>query len=385
MSIHCNVCQSSLSQAVYESKTDMALTSLCEVVKGQTQVWSCHNCGHIMTRQLLNAQQYYAEDYKILLSHDDEDQIYEMQGDTIVYRTQHQLSTLLKKISLKSNARVLDYGCAKAAMPRQLLALQPSLQMHLFDVSEMYKSHWAQFLPSDRWAVNQTPEPWRGSFDLVTSYFALEHIDEPVSSMKSVADLLSDDGAFYGIVPDTVGNVADFIVIDHVNHFTVSSLHVALKQAGFTEIHIDDQSHRGALVFVARKRGGELSAAPDLGKALRDARDLASYWSALSDSLSQTIQPKTPAAIYGSGFYGAFIASALEDASSLRCFLDASPYQQGKTLKGLPILAPQDLPPDIKLLYIGLNPVIARKTVAQMSWLAQRDLKIIFLDTDSDA
>lgn len=385
MSIHCNVCQSSLSQAVYESKTDVALTSLCEVVKGQTQVWSCHNCGHIMTRQLLNAQQYYAEDYKILLSHDDEDQIYETQGDKIIYRTQHQLATLLKKISLNANARVLDYGCAKAAMPRQLLAIQPSLQMHLFDVSEMYKSHWAQFLAPDRWAVHQTPPSWHGSFDLVTSYFALEHIDEPVSSMKAVADLLTNEGAFYGIVPDTVGNVADFIVIDHVNHFTVASLHFALKKAGFAEIHIDHQAHRGALVFVARKHGDSPLTAPDLDSALHDAYHLASYWSGLSERLAQSTQPDVPAAIYGSGFYGAFIASALGDAASLRCFLDASPYQQGKTLKGLPVLAPQDLPADIELLYIGLNPVIAKETVTQMSWLAQRDVKIIYLETNANA
>jgi SAM-dependent methyltransferase len=338
-----------------------------------------------MTEQLLDAKHYYAEDYKILLSHDDEDQIYEMQTDRIVYRTQHQLATLLKKVQLKPNARVLDYGCAKAAMPKQLLALKPDLQMHLFDVSEMYKSHWAQFLPAERCAVDMTPTQWAHSFDLITSYFALEHIDDPVASMRKVADLLAPDGIFYGIVPDTVGNIADFIVIDHVNHFTVASLHFALKQSGFVDIQIDTQAHRGALVFMARKTGNATAVEPDPRKAMNDAQHIAAYWNALSDGLSRGTDSTQPVAIYGSGFYGAFIATTLGTPSNLRCFLDASPYQQGKIVLTLPVLAPQDLPKDVKVLYIGLNPVIARNTVAQMSWLIERDLRIVFLEVGENA
>ncbi len=385
--MHCNICHTSLEQSVYQSHTDKALTSLCEITPGKTQVWSCHHCGHIMTQQLLDAKQYYAEDYKILLSHDDEDQIYELHSGKIVYRTQHQLSTLLGKITLKPNARVLDYGCAKATMPKLLLGHQPDLQMHLFDVSEMYKSHWARFLTPDQWTIDQTPIDWRGSFDLVTSYFALEHIDDAVSSIQAVANLLKDGGTFYGIVPDTVGNVADFIVIDHVNHFTEASLHYALTQAGLDTIEIDNKAHRGALVFVARKQGSRTAAKQAVADALQQAQKLALYWSGLSQHL-QREQAKwlgQPSAIYGSGFYGAYIATTLASADQLRCFLDASPYQQGKTVLGFPVLEPQQLPADVKVLYIGLNPVIARKTVATMQWLQQRDIKIVYLDGDQDA
>lgn len=385
--MHCNICHTSLDQAVYQSTSDKALTSLCEITQGKTQVWSCHHCGHIMTRQLLNAKQYYSEDYKILLNHDDEDQIYELIGDKIVYRTQHQLSTLLKKITLKPHARVLDYGCAKATMPKLLLTHQPDLHMYLFDVSEMYKAHWARFLSPDKWAIHLTPSDWQGRFDLVTSYFALEHIDDPVSSIKAVANLLTEGGTFYGIVPDTVGNVADFIVIDHVNHFTQASLQFALAQAGLGEIEIDNQSHRGALVFVARKLKSQAGVKFAASDALQQAQKLAQYWSRLGQHLhkEQTNWIGQPSAIYGSGFYGAYIVTTFSDTQQLRCFLDASPYQQGKTVLGLPVLEPQHLPADVKILYIGLNPVIARKTVAKMQWLLKRNIHIVFLDEEQDA
>jgi SAM-dependent methyltransferase len=349
-------------------------------------VWSCPHCGHIMTQQLLDASQYYAEDYKILLSHDDEDQIYESVAGQLIYRTQHQLKTLNTKLSLPAGSKVLDYGCAKAAMPKLLLEQRPDLKIHLFDVSEMYRDHWARFLQPDRWAIYQIPQEWHKSFDAVTSYFALEHIDDPVRSMKAVASVLRSDGVFYGIVPDTVGNIADFIVIDHVNHFTLASLHHALSLAGFVQIDIDRDAHRGALVFTARLQG-KSSIKPNVQEAQDHAIKIANYWNAIAQKLTQvrSVQAKSPSAIYGSGFYGAYIASNLSHDVDLRCFLDASPYQQGKIVFNLPVLAPETLPPDVDVLYIGLNPSIARQVMSQLSWLKVRDLKLVYLDGQDDA
>jgi SAM-dependent methyltransferase len=341
-----------------------------------------------MTEQLLDAHKYYAQDYKILLSHDDEDQIYDAQPDgQLIYRSQHQLNVLLKKLDLPRNTRILDYGCAKAAMPKLILENRADLQMYLFDVSDMYLSHWQRLLSPDRWAINETPKQWQASFDVITSYFALEHIDAPVQSMRKVAALLKPQGVFYGIVPDTIGNVADYVVIDHVNHFTAASLHHALSSSGFGDIQIDKDAHRGALVFMARLHYKNPSPLPDVEHAVQKAHELANYWSTLNQklSLAQEKFKELPTAIYGSGFYGSYIASALDQSRRLQCFLDASPYQQGKTVAGLPVLDPDRLPAEIQVIYVGLNPVIARKVMRQSSWLDKRAVQLVFLDGEPDA
>ena len=340
----------------------------------------CPNCGHLLGNELPNTSAYYESDYRILLDHEDEDQIYEIRDQEIVYRTDHQVATLLDKLKMPEGALLLDYGCAKASTPKRLLAYRADVQVHLFDVSEMYVPYWNSFVSADRWAVHQSPEGWRNHFDVVTSFFALEHIPDPKKAVLHIADLLSEHGVFYGIVPDTFGNVADFVVIDHVNHFTTASLNFLLKSAGFKSIHIDSSVHRGALVFVASKQGTEVTDVNPLEVNER-ARGLARYWARVGRKVRSVGRAEpNGSAIYGSGFYGAFIYSTLADPVDIACFLDRSPYQQGKTLFGKPILAPDQLPGGTDRLYIGLNPAIARESMAGMHWPA--DLMLIYLDEE---
>jgi len=382
--MQCNICRSPLGEPIYSSRFDTALTSLCEQRPGKVQVWSCPNCSHLCGRPLDQTESYYASEYRILLDHDEEDQIYEVRDGRIVYRTQHQIDVLLDKLALPAGARVLDYGCAKASTPKQLHQARSDLQIHLFDVSDMYRAYWERFVPSERCAVNQTPPEWAGRFDIVTSYFALEHIPRPLETVRKVAALLKEGGTFYLIVPDTFGNVADFVVIDHVNHFTEPSIRQLLGEAGFSDIQVDSQVHRGALVVHARR--GAIPAAPPSADSVAAVRaqsmQLARFWSDLGARVHDAERRHAGCvwAIYGSGFYGAYIHAMLEDPSRVRCFLDRSPFQQGKTLFGKPIVKPEDLPDDVQVLFVGLNPKIARQTMADMGWLDKRGLTTLFLE-----
>lgn len=377
---HCNVCQSPLSAPIYHSRADNSLTSLCQLYPGSTQVWFCKTCGHIMGSPLECTGEYYANDYKILLNHDEEDQIYEVVDGFVTYRIAHQLKVLNSKLRLHTGQKILDYGCAKGGMAANLLRETPGLDFHFFDVSEMYRSYWARMATPDKCAVDDTPAQWVGCFDVVTSYFSLEHIPDPRWSARHIASLLKNDGVFYAIVPDTLGNAADFLVVDHVNHFTVNSIVQLLQDAGFTSVEVDSQSHRGALVVVARKEGARTLPQP-IANLYETVTGLSRFWTDLSMQLL-TIETNLscPAAIYGSGFYGAFIYANLKNPQLVKLFLDQSPYQQGRCLFDVPIVSPNALPKSIETLFIGLNPKIARQVIASQPALTRPGLRHIFLD-----
>lgn len=390
-SLVCNICASEDFEIIYHSPKAQGLTSLCQLRPGKVELGYCKNCGHLSTNALKNVEAFYENEYKILVDSEDEDQIYEAQGDQVIYRTDHQLrvfstktKTMLAGLTDRQSLKVLDYGCAKADMSRKLKDASPETEIHLFDVSKSYLPFWDKLTDEAHWAIYETPEAWSERFDMVMSFFAFEHIPDPAESAWHVVSLLKPGGIFYCVVPNVFGNIADFIVSDHVNHFTPSSMQRLLSDAGLVDIDIDLDSHRGAMVVHARKSSQASKVSPVQTLNLQEERklvlDIAEFWHGIGDVITnREAEVPDPAAIYGSGFYGAYIYSQLARPESISCFLDRNPFQQGKKLFGVPIVAPEELPGNTRTLYIGLNPAIAREAIQGMPEISASSRELVFL------
>lgn len=373
----CNVCGSALMRELYDSGAGASLTSLCRIVATPTRVRACPTCAHIQTDEAVHAPSYYDKEYDILVESEDEDQIYEVVAGKPVFRTAHQVAVLQRKLALKAGTRLLDYGCAKSSTYRALAQVRPELELHLFDVSDRYVPFWESFLAADHWSTYEPRAEWSGYFDVITSFFAFEHIPDPVASLRNVASLLRRDGSFYCIVPNVLTNVADLVVVDHVNHFTYTSILKMFANAGFGEVGIDDTAHKGAFVIVAKKQSPDCASsskenAPAVAALLEEAGQLGEFWSTAAlraREFEHTLREDDVLAIYGAGFYGAFLASALERPERISCFIDQNPHLQGRIVNGKPVVHPSSLPDGITTLMVGLNPVNARAIVAQLDCL----------------
>lgn len=382
----CQVCAGADLKMLYEMDSGLALTSLGKTYPASTRVWACLACAHLQTDEMEQVDRYYAEQYNILADSEEEDQIYEVRGGRPLYRTEHQLAVLLDKVPLESGARVLDYGCAKSSTMQALLKQRADLQVHLFDVSDAYQRFWSSFVPEQRWATFEPKSEWAGSFDLVTSFFALEHIVQPAQALQRIRALVRPGGRFYCVVPNVATNIADFIVVDHVNHFTESSLGYLLQQAGFEIECIDADSHRGAFVILAR-RPQSLLAEPSLDRSvvarhLAELERMASFWQGAADKIMSYVDglPEDACcAVYGAGFYGSFITACLGGAERISCFVDQNPFLQGRTLFGRPIVAPTELDEDVDTILVGLNPAHARQIIADIPALQGRSLRQFYL------
>lgn len=380
----CNICNSPLSDPIYES--ERSLTSLCDVFPETTRVRACAHCGHLQTDEIADAAGFYDDDYLILVNSEEEDQIYEIRNGRTYYRTEHQVETLLDKLNPQPGARLLDYGCAKSSTVRAMLKVRPDIRPSLYDVSDRYVPFWEKFLKPGSWATYELPVEWTGRFDIVTSFFSLEHIVAPGQSMSSIVSMLAKGGRFYGIVPNVLSNTADFLVIDHVNHFTRTSLAHLLIAAGLQVHEIDDQSHRGAFVFTAGKEaasGVDATGGPAPGEDIRKLKCIAEFWRSAADRLQEFESgldgDAGAVAVYGAGFYGAFIRSCLKSPERICCVLDQNPFLHGTDSHEVPVIPPDQLPAGVKTLLVGLNPVHARNIIADIPSLADRDLDYYYL------
>jgi len=380
----CNVCGSSSIAPVFVSGEKFSLTTMNTLIDGETIVSYCRTCDHVQTDELPNMVEFYAKDYVINLDSVDDDQLYAVIDGEEVYRSDHQAAVLARKIDLRRLQNVLDYGCAKAATLRKLLTLAPEVKPHLFDVTDKYVEFWKGFPVTSKWAVHEPNAAWAGQMDLVLSFYALEHIPKLKDVLADVSGLLRDGGYFYFLVPNVYENAADFIVADHVNHFSRSSLHVMLSQAGFVDIDIDEASHAAAFVVCARIDKKSLPRLAIPSPEMEDeVRRLSDFWSGLKDRIQTfeaALDDAQPRAIYGAGIYGNFIFSCLKQPDRLACFLDRNKFLTGSEVKGVTIRHPADAPNDLQALFVGLNPKIAREMMGQVSSFANKNLRYFFLD-----
>jgi SAM-dependent methyltransferase len=381
----CNACANGLGAPVFAGEDSVSITTMNALIAGQTTVHLCGRCGHLQTRALPDLERYYVEEYIINAGGVDDDQLYEIRDGREIYRSEHQASVLMKKLDMLRPLKVLDYGCAKGATLRRVVEANPSVQPYLFDVTERYLDFWKSFPGGARFATHKVDRDWAGTLDVVLSFYALEHIPDLTSALRDFRELLKPGGTLYFIVPNVYQNPADFIVADHVNHFSERSLQMMLSHAGFGVIEIDDTAHAAAFVVSCRKCDAE-SIVDRTG--MTDGREaevapLVDFWEtakARIQAAEDRLKDGAAVAIYGAGIYGNFIRTCLKRPERVVGFMDQNRFLHGRVVNGLTVQPPTELIDEVGAIFVGLNPRIARRAMSELSESLGRTLPCIFLD-----
>jgi 2-polyprenyl-3-methyl-5-hydroxy-6-metoxy-1,4-benzoquinol methylase len=362
-----------LENPIYDSQSDKSITSLSQIVNGNTKVYYDPKIGHLQTNEIANVNKYYDEDYKFFDQSDEDDILYRVIDGKKIFRQQHQVETLLSKVTFQANMKILDYGCAKGTVLKRLYAKMPDIIPYLFDVSQMYVPLWKKFLKPEQYASYRPKEEWVGLFDVITSFFAFEHTPDPLKELASIKKLIKSDGLIYVIVPNVFENSGDFIVADHIHHYSEISLGYMFQKAGFEIMEIDGISHFGAYIVIARNSNQILSYRPD-SKQLETnkiaSQHLADYWSDLQQKINEfeIKSGQKKAVIYGAGVYGNFIASSLKDFSKVESFVDQNPLLQNEIILGKQVKFPENISDDIQIIYVGLNPTTAKAAIENLNF-----------------
>jgi 2-polyprenyl-3-methyl-5-hydroxy-6-metoxy-1,4-benzoquinol methylase len=368
---------------IYNSISDKSITSLSQIINGGTKVYYDSKIGHLQTNEITDINKYYDEEYRFFDQSDEDDILYKVIDEKKIFRQQHQLDTLLLKVEFKSGMKILDYGCAKGTVLKRLYAKRQDIIPYLFDVSQMYVPLWKSFLNAEQYASYNPREEWNGLFDIVTSFFAFEHVQDPLKELASIKKLIKPEGLIYMIVPNVYENAGDFIVADHVHHYSEVSLNYMFLKAGFQVVEIDNTSHFGAYIIIARNSDQHLDFKADTNKLEKikvTSLNLAGYWRDLQSKINsfENAMGNKKAAIYGAGVYGNFIAISLKDFDKIDSFIDQNPLLQGKPILNKPVTLPNNISKEIEIIYVGLNPVTAKAAMEKLN-LDKSKLKFFYL------
>ena len=379
---HCRVCNSELGEG-FELAHAPSLSSVLGQIDAPTFVNVCDVCSHAQSENLPNIAAYYDNQYRISLDSEQHDQLLTSPDlKTTAYRTDYQAKLCMDLCDIPPNAQVLDFGAAQAKSLIRLTSMRPDIVPHVFDVSADYRNSWNNWLPAEQQATYEIPNNWRQKFDLVTSYFVLEHVDDPVGYLSSLVSWVKPEGQIFVSFPSVDANPGDMIVADHLNHFSLESLVVALNRAGLSVLKIENDPLLCSFFVLAKVGTHQINRTSSVSNAVDRNREICLFWKRAGERLRGRLQQHKieACAIYGAGFYGSWLKLQIEDSCNLTVFVDMNERLWGNRHLGLAIVSPADLPSNVKTVFVGLNPLRARQIIASVVPFQKIPLNFVWLD-----
>jgi SAM-dependent methyltransferase len=258
-------------------------------------------------------------------------------------------------------ARILEVGCANGGLLqvlsrmgfRNLVGVDPSpacVDNTRNGGCESYRGDLAH-LPAEI-----------GRFDAVILTAVLEHVLDVKSAISALASVCADDGRIFLEVPDAAGYAdclyAPFqdINTEHINHFSLAALQNLMGQFGFSPVLEERVQVPGpsGLMFAALEVGYERRPGPIQqswvidrafrGQMERYIDESHAMMQGIDRQLRKVLASSKEVIVWGTGQLTMKLLcdTALKDAK-VAAFVDGNPVNVGKTLRGVPIVRPEEL------------------------------------------
>jgi SAM-dependent methyltransferase len=158
-----------------------------------------------------------------------------------------------------ANKRALDVGCGIGIMPRYLEFL--GYEAYGVEISRWAVEYAERELDQHRitaGTVEQAGFP-NAHFSLVTLVHVLEHLDDPVPTLRELFRIIEPGGYLYVESPCSERDTSDYTIPDHFWFYSPDSLRYLLSCVGFRDIRqgegtFDKKLHNVPFLFAAAQR-----------------------------------------------------------------------------------------------------------------------------------
>ncbi len=202
-------------------------------------------------------------------------------------------------------------------------------------------------------------------FDLITIIHTLEHVDDPMNTLKLIRKHLKDEGIVFLEVPNIANfkwqNIADNYDFQHIYNFCVNTITGYMNKSGFEILCIKDDMPYGAIRILARKG--------NFGEIIKDYKNAKNiiltykrkreanlkYMRDLLNTNNTNWQKNNKRVfIYGAGFHTVQLFDyVIKKDFHIKGFIDSSPEKEGKKLLGHQIYSLkkiEELKPDVIII-----------------------------------
>lgn len=305
----------------------------------------CTACGHVQKRRtprwIADVGRIY-EGYEMYVTSGGNEQVVFQAGDPAP-RSRRLLEGVLSCAAFPERGSLLDVGCGNGAFLRSFGERFPAWSLYGYELQES-RRQVILALPGVEGFLHGPFEEQRGTFDAVSMLYVVEHLLDPLRTLRHVFSLLRPGGFFLLQTADLAASPFDLPVADHCSHFTLDMLCHAAEQAGFEVATRSDAWIRKEIGVLARRPGNDSPAQPGPLPQPKGPVLLAAQlrWLQAVAGHAREEAARGGLGVFGTSNAATWLAQELRGAAQF--FVDEDPQRRGKTHLGLPVLAPQDVP-----------------------------------------
>ena len=279
-------------------------------------------------------------------------------------RSETLVACLLRLSEVPKSGRLLDVGCGVGATLKAF-SRRGGWRLHGLEIDSKGLP-LLKDIPGFEALYTCAPADLPSKFDLVTMVHALEHFPDPLIALRDLQGKIVDGGRLFVEVPNAAANAFDYLIADHMMHFTRYSLAKLAENAGLAVDCLSTAWVRKELSMVGRS--GEagtviesIESAPD---GLDHVYSQIDWLQRLVEVASASLKQSDCFGIFGTSIAATWLCSILGEKVSF--FVEEDTNRVGRLHMGRPVISPTQ----VKLgsrVFMALAWPVATQIAARLS------------------
>jgi SAM-dependent methyltransferase len=372
----CKVCRTAALEEITEFRSLPRVTSDCVPFRAGGRLLICRHCN---ATQSPADDQWFEEIREIYSDY----QAYHQSGgveqpvlDAATGELRRRSEVLLARLAtlpgVPSSGKVVDVGCGTGAT---LNSFSKRGGWRLYGL-EIDTKNLASLRGIDGFEELYTcaPTDLPGEFDLVTMVHSLEHFPDPLATLRDLLGKIAPGGRLFVEVPNAEANPFDYVIADHMMHFSPSSLSILADYAGFGIDCLSTNWVAKELSMTAqpRKNSAVANGQPSESKAAELVFRQIDWLHRFVQAASEALADSGSFGLFGTSIAATWLCSILGDGVSF--FVEEDASRVGRRHMGRPVISPIEVAPG-SVVFMALTPQIATRIAGRLG-SAPTDLRL---------
>ncbi|HTP31267.1 MAG TPA: class I SAM-dependent methyltransferase [Candidatus Acidoferrales bacterium] len=362
-------------EEISEFRSMPRVTSDCVPFRADGRLFVCGSCS---AAQSPADQQWFDEIGQIYGAY----RIYPQSGgieqhvvDPATGQFRRRSEVLLDRLSeipgFPGSGSVVDIGCGNGGTLRAF-AGRGGWSLNGLEINEANLAELTS-IPGFHALHTGKPRDLPGRFDVVTMVHALEHFPSPLPVLKDLHSKIAPGGRLFVEVPDALANPFDYLIADHMVHFSGPALGRLATAAGYRVECLSDGWVQKELSMTAipQAQTQRWDAAAG-GESAGRVRAQLAWLHRVADAARKSLDEAPQFGIFGTSIAASWMCGLLGDGVAF--FVDEDTNRVGHTHLRRPILSPAQVPPGA-VVFAALIPRIAHRVAGRLAG-AQFELRM---------